>query len=522
MTPAPLPPYSTMGALLADQAWQQGDKTALIFGDRRTSFAELDEHATALAGALVRHGCGPGTIVGALARNSDRYCELLFGAGRAGSATLTFNWRLARPELETIADEANIRALFFDTAFAEKARNLQRRNPDLLLVALEEDAGIGISYEGFRASGSGTALPDVTPDMPAVILYTSGTTGKAKGVLISHHGLLDNLAQLHMAHGEAGATAGDVALLSPPIFHIGGPLILLGTTGFGGTLVVVAEAKVDDIVGSIARHRITRAVIIPALMPALVAAVRGGTDLSSLRTILYGMSPIPEAVLSDMVSVFDCRFMQSYGMTEVSGSATLLPPSAHRAGGPHLTSCGPALPGTQILIRGLDGAEAATGEPGEVLIRTPSLAVGLLQDGQAKPVPLEDGWYATGDIGLVDAEGYLFLRDRKKDMIISGGENVYSAEVESALSEHPDIERIAVIGVPSDKWGEEVKAVILLKPGLAPDAPSILAFGQARLAKYKVPKSIDFIDEMPVTSVGKIAKNVLRERYWAGYQRQIN
>ena len=262
--------------------------------------------------------------------------------------------------------------------------------------------------------------------------------------------------------------------------------------------------------------------IIPSLMPAIVEAALSGAKLQSLRTILYGMSPIPEPVLLDMIKIWGCNFAQAYGMTEACGSVTILAPGDHYAGSPHLTAGGRPLPDVEMEIRRLDGSVADTGEPGEVFLKTPALAVGILQAGEVAPVPLNDGWYETGDVGYLDEAGYLFLRDRKKDMIISGGENIYSVEVESVLTDHPDIERVAIIGVPSEKWGEEVKAIVVARPGTTPDAASIIAFARGRMAAYKAPKSVDFIDALPVTSVGKIAKNLLREPYWTGKDRRIN
>jgi long-chain acyl-CoA synthetase len=517
------PDYGTFGAMLADQAKRNGDRLALAFGERRTSYAEFDRIADRIAAALIAHGCGPGARIGALARNSDRYAQLMFGAGRAGAATFTMNWRLARPELEYVAGDSGLGAIFFDPAFAEEARNLRRRNPGLLLVSFGDEAGPEPGFTEFCAAAPETAeLPDVDPASPALLLYTSGTTGRPKGVLISHRDTLESFIMLQRAQGRHGTADDEVILLSPPLFHIGGLGILLGAMACGVPTIVLADARMPDMIAAIERHGVTRAVIIPALMPAMIEAARAGAKLGTLKTVLYGMSPIPEPVLTEMIEILGCRFSQSYGMTEISGCATLLGADDHYPGSPHLTAAGRPLPNTRMMIRRLDGSEAAIGEPGEVMLQTPTVAIGLLEGGKAGPVPLEDGWYATGDIGFLDDRGVLFLRDRKKDMIISGGENIYSLEVESALADHPDVERVAIVGVPSDKWGEEVKAVVVPKPGARADAASIVAFARERLAGYKVPKSVDFVDELPVTSVGKIAKNVLRERYWQGRDRRIN
>jgi fatty-acyl-CoA synthase len=517
------PIYRTLGNGLADQAAKQGDKPALLFGTRQTSFAELDARASRIAGALEQLGCSQGKIAAILGRNSDRYSELIFGGARAGTLLLLMNWRLARPELEYVAGDTEPSALFFDGDFAGEARNLQRLFPNMALISLDHEVEGAMSYEAFLALGDTPADPfAVDPDEPCILLYTSGTTGQPKGVLITQYTLLQNLAQAAATEPPSIPSADDIALLSPPLFHVGGVAILLSGVLFGAQTVILSEAKVPDIVAAVEKHRITRACMIPALMPQIIQAIETGADLSSVKLVTYGMSPIPEPVLLRMFELLRCEFLQQYGMTEVSGSATNLGPPDHYPGSLTLSSCGRAFPDTELIVRRVDGSKAEIGEPGEVVLRSPSLLVGYWQGRKRRPPPMVDGWYETGDIGYLDADGYLFLCDRKKDMIVTGGENVYSAEVEAVVSQHPDVERVAVIGVPSEKWGEEVKAVIIPRPGADARETGIIAFARERLAGYKVPKSIDFVTELPVTSVGKLAKNVLRERYWQGRTRNIN
>jgi acyl-CoA synthetase (AMP-forming)/AMP-acid ligase II len=517
------PVYPTLGEALADQAARKGGEIAFVFGDRRTTFAELDQRATQLARALISSGCGPGAIAAVLGKNSDRYGEVIFGAARAGAITLAMNWRLARPELEYIANDTKPRILFFDNAFEDEARHLGDLDPDLLLVNLDEKIPGVLDYEGFlQRADPARELPKVDPREPTVLLYTSGTTGLPKGVLTSQYGLLFNLTQSLHTDPPTSPRADDVVLLSPPLFHSGGLCILVSAIMYGSRTIVLREAKVPDMLAAIEVHKVTRAVIIPALMPQIIEAASAGADLQSLKTVCYGMSPIAESVLVDMVRLLSCKFVQQYGMTEVSGSATNLGPDDHYVGSPHLTSCGRALPDTEMMVRGENGGPAPPGQPGEVLLKTPSHSVGFWRERRRTAPDLASGWYETGDIGYLDEQGYLFLCDRKKDMIITGGENVYSAEVESVLARHPAIDRVAVIGVPSEKWGEEVKAVVLPRPGANPDPREIMAFARDHLAGYKAPKSVDFVSELPLTSVGKIAKNVLREQYWRGQTRRIN
>lgn len=516
------PRYDTLGAALAEQARQSPDKVALIFGDRRTSFGELDRLADRIAANLCRGGHGGG-VVGILGRNSDRYGQLLFGCARAGALALTMNWRSARPELEFVAADARLSILFFDAEFAEEARNLKQRHPELTIVSMADEASREMMFADFAAPRPHPPrCPEIDPEAPALVLYTSGSTGRPKGVVLSQRGLLHNLTLLTHTRPPTAIRADDIVLVSTPLFHVGALCSLLGAVVFGATSVILADAKVSDTMDAVEQHGVTRAVIAPVLMPQLIEAARAGRKLTSLKRILYGMSAIPEAVLTAMVAAFDCTFIQHYGLTEGAGGLTELGPADHFVGSPRMTSCGRPLPDVGISIRRPDGTEASVGEAGELFFRSASALIGYWRNGRLEPALDQHGWRETGDVGYRDEAGYVFLCDRKKDMIVTGGENVYSVEVEAVISGHPDVERVAVIAVPSDRWGEEVKAVIIPKPGSAPKSEDIIAFARASLAGYKLPKSIDFVAEMPVTSVGKIAKNRLREPYWRGMDRQIN
>jgi acyl-CoA synthetase (AMP-forming)/AMP-acid ligase II len=515
------PLYPTLGAALADQAKRKGEAIALVCGSRRTSFSQLNRQADLIAGALRQARCGKGAIVGILARNSDFYVQVIFGAARAGALLLTMNWRLARPELEIIAADTNLRILFFDPAFADEARNLQRRRPKLILVCLGEQEG-NTRLDEFMQTGDDSAFDSVDIHDPAFVLYTSGATGQPKGIVLSHFGTLHNLTQSFATKQPTSPRPDDVVLLSPPMFHISGLLILIGAVMFGAQTIILGDAKMPNMIAAISEHGVTRAVIIPVLMPQLIDAAAAGAKIDSLKTILYGMSPMPEDTLSRTMQLLDCVFVQQLGLTEASGSLTQLDPGDHYPGSPRLTSCGRRLPDIELSIRLSDGAEAGTGEHGELFFRSPSLAAGTLQAGKLTPMSTDGGWAATGDVGYLDADGYVYLCDRKKDMIVTGGENVYSSEVERVIRQYPDVEMVAVIGVPSERWGEEVKAVVVPRAGSAPSVHDILGYVRKSLAGYKVPKTIDFVEALPVTSVGKIAKNVLREQYWRGYERRIN
>jgi acyl-CoA synthetase (AMP-forming)/AMP-acid ligase II len=314
----------------------------------------------------------------------------------------------------------------------------------------------------------------------------------------------------------------DINLLTTPLFHLAGIGWLHGSIFACATLVILPAAEISGIIAAIAAHRVTRATVLPALMPVLLDSVAQGIDLSSLRLIVYGASPIPETLLARMLENFRCGFMQNYGMTENSASVCYLGPDDHSLGSPVLLSCGRPYPHVVLRTVKADGGICAAGEVGEIELRSATLFKGYWNRPAATAEVLKDGWYATGDMGYLDQSGYLYLVDRKKDMIISGGENIYPAEVESAIGAHPDVIRAAVIGVPSERWGEEVKAVVIRRPDSALNAAALIGFLRPRIAGYKLPKTVDFVTELPLTAVGKIAKQTLRESYWPEPGRRIN
>ncbi len=516
--------YPSLGEMLRGGAASYPEKTALICGDRRRSYRDLDHASDCAARALIAalyQSRGP---VGILGKNSDVYIEILFGIVKSGAAALVLNWRLAIPELRAVVQDAGVAILFYDIEMAPAVEGLQSALP-VRLIAIPFDGSRrgATAYDEFCRQGAGDPLSVmVKPADTAILMYTSGTTGAPKGVPATHFALLWCIEGGLSNGPEYGSTEGDVNLLTTPLFHLAGLGWTIAALYTGATLVILPQIDMPAIISSIARDRVTRAVVLPALMPALLDSAGAGVDLSSLRLICYGASPIPEPLLARMLEKFRCGFLQNYGMTEISGSATCLGPADHFPGSGVLLSCGRPCRGVEVRIAGGDGTSCAAGEIGEIMLRTPSLFAGYWNNPKATAEAMKDGWYATGDMGYLDSRGFLFLRDRKKDMIVSGGENIFPAEVESALTGHPDVLRAAVIGVPSAKWGEEVKAVVIPRAGAPLTAEALIAFLRPLIAGYKLPKSIDFVTELPMTPVGKIAKPALREKYWAGRDRRIN
>jgi acyl-CoA synthetase (AMP-forming)/AMP-acid ligase II len=509
--------------MLSAAAASGPDKTALIFGSRRLSYQALDQASNRAANALISWADSRRGVIGIIGKNSDYFVEILFGVVKSGGTALPLNWRLAQPELKAIAEDAGLSALFYDIEFAAVIDDLKKALPSIAFISFDGTGGTPRDYQVF-VEDHATAPPEIaiSPDGPAIMMYTSGTTGKPKGVPASHYAICFAPENMLATGPRCVSLEHDINLLTTPLFHLAGIGWLHGSIFARATLVILPTADISGMIGAIAEHRVTRATILPPLMPALLESIGKGMDLSSLRLIAYGASPIPETLLARMLENFRCGFLQNYGMTENSASATYLGPDDHYPGSPFLLSCGRPYPHVALRIVSADGRLCTAREVGEIELRSPTLFGGYWNRSAATAEVLKDGWYATGDMGYLDQNGYLYLVDRKKDMIISGGENIYPAEVESAISAHPDVRRAAVIGVPSEKWGEEPKAVVILRPGSALSAAELIAFLRPLIAGYKLPKSVDFVSELPLTAVGKIAKQTLRENYWTVSGRRIN
>jgi len=362
-------------------------------------------------------------------------------------------------------------------------------------------------------------------DDTALQLYSSGTTGLPKGVELTHRnlkaGMMDAVPAAIGYHG-----APDVMLNALPAYHIAGVGVALLTASKGGMSVLYPDFDPATVVASIAEHRITHSFLVPAMIQFMLQVPGADkADYASLKGISYGASPISEKVLIDAMRTFKCRFMQVYGLTETTGAVTCLPPEDHDPEGPQrhlLRSAGKPIDGVELRVVGAGGRDCAEGEVGEVWIRSAQNMKGYWADPKATAsVFMGDGWFRSGDAGYLK-DGYLFLHDRIKDMIISGGENIYPAEVENVLMQHPALADGAVIGVPDDTWGEAVKACVVLKPGAKASAGEIIEFMRTRIAHYKCPKSIDFLEAIPRNPTGKILKRVLREPYWRGQERRIH
>ena len=504
-----------------------GTSIAFEFEGRQTSFAEFDVLTNRVANALVALGLHRHERIAYLGKNSDIYFELLLGAMKANVVMTPVNWRLAAPEIAFIVADCKAPVLFVGPECVAQLRSIRDQLPELrMIIATEGGAPEWQDYAAWRdAQDADDPKVGIDRQDVAIQLYTSGTTGRPKGAMLSHANLL-NLVE--SGDGERSDwnrwTADDVSLVAMPIFHIGGTGWGLLGLYHGAKGVVAREFDPTKVLDFIEHARITKLFMVPAAMQFVVRQPRArSVDFSRLKYILYGASPIPAALLKECIEVFGCGFVQVYGMTETTGSIVALPPEDHVEGLERMRSAGKALPGVELAILDHDGKRLPSGEVGEIATRSGSNMVGYwnLPEATAKTID-RDGWLRTGDAGYLDKDGYLYIHDRIKDMIISGGENIYPAEVESAVCDHPDVAEAAVVGVPDDIWGEAVKAIVVLKPGKQMTAPDIISFVRSRIAAFKAPKTVDFIDALPRNASGKLLRRHLRDPYWAGKARQVN
>ena len=495
-------------------------RVALREEDRVFTYADLDDLTAKVASALFAAGLRKGDRIAWIGKNSDLYFLLFFGAARAGIVMAPIGWRLSPAEWAYVLNDTGAKILFtgpgFDAAAQQLAGKLEQY--PLILGADEARARIAATPRaGFEGAG---------PDDAVLQLYTSGTTGNPKGAVLSNRNLFAlrrNSSDLDIPYTKWDDD--EAVLVAMPCAHIGGTGLGIMALGAGLPGIILAEFNPEGVFDAVEHHGVTRFFIVPAALQMLLLHPRcAETDFSRLKYILYGAAPIPLELLRQCIKMFGAQFIQAYGMTETTGTICMLPPEDHDPeGNARMRSAGKPLPGVEIRILGDDGQELPVGEVGEVVTRSSNnmLEYWNLPEATAKTMTA-DGWIHTGDAGYLDADGYLYIHDRMKDMIISGGENVYPAEVESAIFGHPAVQEVAVIGIPDAKWGETVKAVVVPKPGMSVDEGDIIAWARERIAAFKAPRSVDVIEALPRNASGKILRKDLRAPYWAGYERMVN
>lgn len=524
------PEIKTLGDISRFHAKTHPEKCAFICDEREQSYQLLDTHTNQVANALIAQGLESQARIAAMDKNSDWFFELVLGSAKADMVMVGINWRLAPPEVAFVINNAEAEILFVGEAFLPIVEQIKHDIAKVkTIILMSEQAGDYPAYTHWRDTASSKDIQlDIPVDHVAVQLYTSGTTGQPKGVMLSHWNILSQYkiaAELDEPEEDWNIwTDKDVSLVAMPNFHIGGTGWALMGLYAGAKNVVLKEFEPGEVLRCFRDYAITKLFMVPAAMQfVLMHPECAKTDFSSMKYIIYGASPIPLDLLRQAMEVFQCGFIQLYGMTEGTAIATYLPAEDHDpAGNERMKSAGKARPGVQVAILDCEGKEVPLGEVGEICIKSESIMVGYWKKTDATRETIVDGWLRSGDAGYMDKDAYVFVHDRIKDMIVSGGENIYPAEIESALFAHEAIADIAVIGVPDEKWGEAVKAVIVLKDGFMLSEAELMAFARERIAAFKVPKSFDFVAELPRNPSGKLLKRELREPYWEGKQRRVN
>ncbi|MGY3547440.1 AMP-binding protein [Bradyrhizobium sp. USDA 4469] len=510
----------TMAAMIARNAALSARQPAVWFEGRWSTHSEFALRAWSLANAVLGPlGQARGSRLAVLSQNRIEYLEVYAAAEAAGLVAVTVNWRLAAPEIALVLDDAEPAILFLEDRFItlfEQARQHMRKAPPQTVV-------FGGEYESLVNHGD-AAKPDAPePDDIAHIIYTSGTTGAPKGVMLSQRALASSAFTIALTGGHR---PGDRMLVSMPLFHSGAKIELSSVQAMGGSCVLMRQFDPVAVFDVIFRQQVTLAHLAPAMVKVLVEHPgRAEHDLRSLRQINYGSAPVPAEELRRATTAFGPIFTQFYGMTENVLISALLPshasvdgPEAERL---RLSSAGQPHPGTQIRICDESGADAALGEIGEIVIRSPSMMSGYWRNPTLTSEALAGGWMHSGDMGRLDKDGFLYVVDRKKDMIVTGGENVYSREVEDALLAHTAVADVAVIGIPHPRWGEAVTAFVILQPGVTTDADELISHCRTLIAGYKRPQSIMFVDAFPRLPHGKVDKKALRALHWAGRDRNV-
>lgn len=497
-----------------------------VLGDQCLTYAQAYEATNRLANALIEEGLQVGDRIACLSKNSIEHALVYYAASKAGVVPVPLNYRLAGPEWAYILNDANAKLLVAQPDFADALGDVRGELGSVKrFLAVNGEAAGWESFAEFAASGSPSA-PErhIRVDSDVYQMYTSGTTGRPKGAVLQQQAIA---AQLYQAVMAFGGRPSDRCLIVAPMYHAAAALTSFATVQMGGSLYIQEEFVPAETVRALSEERIRIALLVPAMIQFCLMAVPdvAERDYSGLEIIVYGASPIAEQTLRQAIDVFDCDFLQGYGMTELTAAATYLFPEDHRkalAGRSELLlSAGRPLLGTQVRIVDENDQPVPNGTIGEVVIRGPQVMRGYWNRPDASDEALRGGWMHTGDAGVLDDEGYLYIQDRVKDMIVSGGENVYPREIEEVLFQHPGVADAAVIGVPDEKWGETVKAIVVKQQGHELSAEEVLAFCRGKLGGYKQPRSVDFVDALPRNPTGKVLKKDLREPYWKGHRRRV-
>lgn len=506
----------------------RGKKIATINGERQHSWIDLRNRISRFAAGIQKLGINDGDRVAILALNSDRYFEYYFGIPWAGACVVPLNVRWSHVENAYSLKDAGAKVLVVDDTFAKMVPALKEQGVELDAVIFIGDGEMPdgmVSYEAMIAENEPVEDKYRSGNDLAGIFYTGGTTGFPKGVMLTHNALWTSAIALVT---EVGLIEDNRILHAAPMFHLADGALTQGGILAGCTHVFIPMFTPVATIQAIEKYKTTHALLVPVMIQMVINdPAINDADLSSLAYVLYGASPIAESVLIQaMETLPNAAFGQGYGQTELAPLATMLAPKYHTTEGPHagkLKSAGKAICCVEIKIVDEQGNSLPTGDIGEITVKGANAMVGYWNKPEETAVSLRNGWIHTGDAGYMDEEGFIFLVDRVKDMIVSGGENVYSTEVENAVMNHPAVSQVVVIGIPSDEWGEQVHAEIILNEGMETAPEDIIAKTKEYIANYKCPRSVSFRTEpFPLSGAGKLLKRDVRKPYWEGKERQIN
>ena len=522
MTATAAPPAQFITDALAHWAEVRPDDEALSYGGRRWTWAQWHDRVRRAAGGLAAAGIGPGDRVAFCDKNHPACLEVSLGAGLLGAVNAVINWRLAGDELDYVINDCGATVLFAGAELLPAIDAIRARLPNVTRVIVV--GGDGDEYEAFLAAARpASRSAELTAEDPWLVMYSSGTTGRPKGVLLSHRNIVTHTVNVSPAlpFGD-----GDRNLVAMPLFHVGGTCYALLSVWAGVPATMTREPDPASLFAALAAGA-THAFLVPAVISGVFAAGdQAVAAFTGLKYLVYGAAPMPLPLLRRALAAWpEMNFLQVYGLTELAGVIGTLSPAAHRdtSRPERLVSAGTLVPGAELrVVNPGTGQDVAPGQPGEFWFRTAQRMIGYLnRPGDTAQAVTGGGWLRSGDVGHVDDGGFMFISDRVKDMIITGGENVYSPEAERVISEHPAVAEVAVFGVPDDHWGESVKAAVVLRPGEQATAAEIIAFARERLAGYKCPRTVDFAGALPRNPAGKVLKRALRAPYWSGRDRQI-
>ena len=517
----------TLAGISEWQATHHSQSPAFVFESKELTYAQFNTLSHQVANGLLKEGVQPQSRIAIFAKDSILSYEILFGCAKSKTVLVPINWRLAEQEVLYILNNGQAEILFVSEDFFPIIEKIQSQLSSVKkIIAITGEHPQWISYPTWRSQQQKSS-PNLTisPEDTVVQMYTSGTTGNPKGVQLPNYSFF-RLMQGMREQGDLWMSLNpdDTLLLGLPQFHIGG--LWWAMQGFiaGATGIVVDTFIAWKVLELIEQHKISKLAMVPAMIQfALSEPTCKTTDFSSVKGLLYGGSPISPALMRVAFETFDCEFFQAYGMTETGNIAVCLRPEDHSSeGSERMKSAGKPLPGVEAKIVDLQNNTLPDHETGEICLKSPSIMVGYWNNEVETRKVLVDGWMRTGDVGYIDNDGYIFVCDRTKDMIIYAGENIFPAEVEAALSEHKAVAEVAVIGVPDDKWGEAVKAFVVLRPEMTAKQRELISFARQHIADFKAPKSIEFVDSLPRNPSGKVLKRVLRTPFWEGKERQVS